>query len=150
MLNPWFSFSFETARRGWEAQGALVFGLMRLFEAGVSGQTGTGHAIKEKGDAAAEVQGDTAPVAIERDTGHKKAGKSKEVIEVHGHTPSAARGRDDAHIAVDRDNAHKETRKDSKVPTHTQRPPERAPKQSMAARHKGPSAVVGPPSRKGR
>jgi hypothetical protein len=144
MLNPWFSFSFETARRGWEAQGALVFGLMRLFEAGVSGQTGGGHAIKEKGDAAAGVQGDTTPIAIERDTGHKEAEKGNEVIEVHGHTPSAAGGRDDA---------HKKTKKDSKVrksPMHTQRPPERAPKRSMAARHTGPSAVVGPPSRKGR
>src|ERR1700704_6848645 len=143
MLNPWFSFSFETARQGWEAQGALVFGLMRLLEAGVSGQTGAGHAIKEKGDAAAGVQGDTTPIAIERDTAHKEAEKGNEVIEVHGHTPSAAGGRDDA---------HKETKKDSKVrksPMHTQRTPERAPKRSMAARHTGPSAVGGPRSRKG-
>ena len=149
MLNPWFSFSFETARRGWEAQGALVFGLMRLFEAGVSGQTGGGHAIKEKGDAAAGVQGDTTPIAIERDTGHKEAEKGNEVIEVRGHMTSVA---DDAHVAVERDNAHKETRRDSKAqksPMHTQ-PPERAPKRSVAARHTGPSAVVGPPSRKGR
>src|ERR1700730_17441978 len=102
MLNPWFSFSFETARQGWEAQGALVFGLMRLFEAGVSGQTGAGHAIKMKGDGAAEGQGDTTPVAIERDTGHREAEKGNAVIEVHGHTPSAVRRRDDAHIAVER------------------------------------------------
>src|ERR1700674_1582120 len=115
MLNPWFSFSFETARRGWEAQGALVFGLMRLFEAGVSGQAGAGYAIKEKGDAAAGVQGDTRPIAIERDTGHKEAEKGDKVIEVRGHTTSVARGRDDAHVAVERDNAHKETRRDSKA-----------------------------------
>jgi hypothetical protein len=62
MLNPWFSFGFQTARQGWEAQSAMILSLMRMF-GGSAFDHGEEHLTKEKGISVSKVQ--TAPAPVE-------------------------------------------------------------------------------------
>ena len=61
MLNPWFSFGFQAARHGWEAQSAMILGLMRMF-GGSAFDHREEHLTKEKGIAVSKVQNAPTPV----------------------------------------------------------------------------------------
>ena len=61
MLNPWFSFGFQAARSGWEAQSAMILSLMRMFS-GSAFDHGEEHLTNEKGTAVSKVQNAPTPV----------------------------------------------------------------------------------------
>jgi hypothetical protein len=75
MLNPWFAFSFQAARLGWEAQSVMALRLMRLAGGGSSGQSEGCHMVTEKVAALAEAQTAAAIVAIKGGNGREVARK---------------------------------------------------------------------------
>ena len=79
MFNPWFAFSLQAARLGWETQNVMAIRLMRLAGGGAEDQSETHHIGAEK--AAPLDKGPTprSPVEVKGGNGRGATRKVRQV-----------------------------------------------------------------------